>query len=137
MSDVRRRERVGRRTVLRRVIAGLAAVPVATGLLAIARGPAGAPGGEPTTASVDSEYRFVNTFWVAAGLGLWWSLCQPEKRAGTTRALLGIAAAGGIPRLLSWRATGAPHPVFRATLVLELIVVPLVIRKHRELYPRR
>ena len=112
------------------VIAALGIVPVATGLLGIVRGPAGAPGGASTTPSVDSEYRFVNVFWAAAGVLLWWTLFRPEERARITTGVLGLAAVGGLPRLLSWRTTGAPHPIFRGTVVLELVVVPAVMVWH-------
>lgn len=93
-------------------------------------GPEGAPGGGPTTSSVDSEYRFVNVFWTAAGVLLWWSLRKPAERADVTRLLLGLAAAGGLPRLLSIARTGLPHPVFRAVTALELLVVPVVLLWH-------
>ncbi|WP_406640075.1 DUF4345 domain-containing protein [Amycolatopsis sp. WGS_07] len=108
----------------------LGAIPVASGLTGILGGPERAPGGAATTPSVDSEYRFVNTFWTAAGVALWWSILRPEKRAGTTRVVLGTAAAGGLPRLLSARRAGVPHPVFRAATVLELAVVPGVLLWH-------
>lgn len=125
------------RPFLLATIGALGVVPLATGLLGIARGPAGAPGGAPTTPSVDSEYRFVNVFWAAAGPALWWSLARADERAGFTRVLLGLAAVGGLPRLLSVRRTGWPHPVFRATLVLELAVVPTVLLWHaRVIRPR-
>jgi hypothetical protein len=116
--------------VLLTTIGVLGALPLGTGLLGILRGPEGAPGGARTTASVDSEYRFVNVFWAAAGPALWWSLARPAERAVLTRILLGLAAAGGLPRLLSVRQAGWPHPVFRATIVLELVVVPLVLAWH-------
>jgi hypothetical protein len=118
------------RTALLSTIGLLGAVPLATGVLGILRGPEGAPGGGPTTASVDSEYRFINVFWAAAGPALWWTLLKPAERAGFTRVLLGLASAGGLPRLLSVRRTGWPHPVFRGTIVLELVVVPLVLLWH-------
>ncbi|GAA0598179.1 DUF4345 domain-containing protein [Kribbella sandramycini] len=108
----------------------LGAVPVASGLSGILGGPKAAPGGGPTTASVDSEYRFVNTFWAMAGLVLWWSIRRPEERATVTRVVLGTAAVGGVPRLISARRTGKPHPVFRAATVLELVIVPIVIGWH-------
>jgi hypothetical protein len=118
------------RSALLATIGALGTVPFVTGLLGILRGPAGAPGGAETTPSVDSEYRFINVFWAAAGPALWWSIARPEERVGFTRVLLGLAAAGGVPRLLSVRRTGWPHPVFRATLVLELVVVPVVLAWH-------
>jgi hypothetical protein len=97
-------------------------------------GPAGAPGGAPSTASVDSEYRFTNTFWAAAGVLLWWSLCKPEERARVTRLTLGTAALGGVPRLLAWRTSGRPHPVFRLALTLELLIVPAMLIWHLRAY---
>jgi len=117
------------------VIAILGAVPVATGLLAIIGGPGAAPGGEPTNASVDSEYRFVNTFWLAAGLTLWWSLRKPLERALTTRVVLLVASLGGFARLLSVAITGWPHPVFIGTIVLELVIVPLIVLWHARVFP--
>ncbi|MET0865329.1 MAG: DUF4345 domain-containing protein [Nakamurella sp.] len=122
------------RQVLIGLLAALGAVPVATGTAGVLLGPAGAPGGGPTTASVDSEYRFVNVFWAAAGGVLWWTLRDAEKRARVTQLVLGLAAAGGVPRLLSWRRSGAPHPVFRGALVLELLIVPLVLVWHRRTF---
>jgi hypothetical protein len=50
------------------VIAVLGAVPVLSGLLGIVIGPEALPGGGPVNATIDSEYRFTNTFWLAAGL---------------------------------------------------------------------
>jgi hypothetical protein len=111
-------------------LAALGAVPVASGLAGMLLGPSGMPGGRDAGPTVDSEYRFVNTFWAAAGLLLWWSLLRPAERAAATRVALGTAALGGIPRLLAWRASGAPHPVFRAALLLELVVVPVVLIWH-------
>jgi hypothetical protein len=98
-------------------------------------GPERTPGGGPTTPSVDSEYRFVNVFWTAAGGLLWWTLRRPAERSVATRSVLGLAAFGGLPRLLSAVRVGLPHPVFRATIVLELVVVPVVVLWHARVFP--
>ncbi|MFE7506815.1 DUF4345 domain-containing protein [Promicromonospora sp. NPDC057488] len=126
---------MGRRALLV-VIAVLGAVPVLSGLLGIVVGPEALPGGGPVNATIDSEYRFVNAFWLAAGLLIWWSLRDPVRRADVTRVILAIAALGGVPRLVSAAATGWPHPVFVGALVLELVVVPLVIWLHVRVFPR-
>jgi hypothetical protein len=85
---------------------------------------------------VDSEYRFVNVFWFAAGGGLWWSILAPAERSATTRALLALASAGGLPRLLSWRVAGRPHLVFQFATALELVGVPAVLIWHRSVFTR-
>lgn len=108
----------------------LGAVPVASGTAGILLGPGGLPGAEPPGSTIDSEYRFVNVFWLAAGVMLWWSLRQPEQRSTVTRLVFGLASLGAGPRLLSWARTGPPHLVFKATLVLELVVVPIVLSWH-------
>ena len=123
------------RRLLLAVLWILGAVPIATGLLAIIGGPTVAPGGGPTTASIDSEYRFVNVFWLGAGGILYWTLLKPAARALVTRVVLIFAATGGIARLISVVVVGWPHPVFIATIVLELVIVPLVIWWHSRVFP--
>ena len=118
------------RTLLLSTIGVLAAVPVVTGALGMIGGPERAPGGSRVNASIDSEYRFVNVFWTAAGILLYWTLQRPAERATATRWILGLATFGGLPRLLSVARVGLPHPVFRATMVLELVIVPLVMFWH-------
>jgi len=124
------------RLILIAVIAVLGTVPVLSGLLGMVGGPGAAPGGEAVNASVDSEYRFTNAFWLAAGLLIWWSLRRPQERAAVTRVILAIASLGAIPRLISVAVTGWPHPVFIGALVLELFIVPLVIWWHVRTFPR-
>jgi hypothetical protein len=119
------------------VIAVLSSVPVLSGLLGIVGGPDVLPGGEAVNATVDSEYRFTNVFWLAAGLLIWWSLRRPQERADVTRVILAIASLGAIPRLVSIAVTGWPHPVFVGALALELFVVPLLIWWHVRTFPRQ
>lgn len=88
--------------------------------------------GDPTNTS---EYRFINTFWTAGGLGLLWSLGAPQERGSVTRTILATAGLGGGPRLLSWSKVGRPHPVFVGALGLELVGVPAILAWHRRVFP--
>lgn len=112
------------------VLAVLGAVAVGSGLYAIILGPAFIPGGSPTSPTVDSEYRFVNVFWLAAGAAVWWSLFRLRERKTVTRTMLVLAFVGGLARLVSVFAVGWPSPVFIGSMVLELVIVPLVIWWH-------
>lgn len=47
-----------------------------------------------------------------------------------TQVTLALAFIGGFVRLASALAIGWPHPVFAATLALELVVVPVVFLWH-------
>ena len=105
----------------------LSAVPVATGLLGAIGGTRANPDGGPATPGVDSEYRFASLFWAAAGGILWWAAERPVERAAVGQGVLGLAAAGGLVRLESWRREGRPHPIFVGATVLELAVVPAVM----------
>lgn len=112
------------------VLAVLGAVAVGSGLYAVILGPAFIPGGSAISASVDSEYRFVNVFWLAAGAAVWWSLFRLRERATVLRAMLVLAFVGGFIRLISVFVVGWPNPVFIASMVLELVIVPMVLWWH-------
>jgi hypothetical protein len=124
------------RRALLGILAVLGAVPTATGLASVLVGTRSVAGGGATSASTDSEWRFVNVFWGAAGPLLWWTLQDPVERTRETRLVLGLAAAGGVARLLSWKQVGRPHPVYLGTLGLELSAVPLLLW-HRAAFPLR
>ena len=87
-------------------------------------------------ATVDSQCRFANVFWLAAGLLVWWSLHRPDQRSEVTQVTLAIASVGGVARLVSAVLTGWPHPVFVGVTVLELAVVPFVIWWHMRVFGR-
>lgn len=109
----------------------IAAIPFASGLNAIIGGPTSLPGqSSKVSATLDSEYRFVNVIWFAVAPLIWASLPRVEERTAVVQGLGGAAFAGGLARLLSLRATGRPHPMMMAALGIELGVVPALMVWH-------
>ena len=77
-------------------------------------------------ADVDSEMRFYAVLWMAyGGVALWVARDLP-KRMNLLRLMLGIFWLGGLGRVVSYFAVGAPHPLFLVLMWIE-IALPLVL----------
>ena len=105
----------------------LAAIPVASAIEEIVRGPQGVPGGSPDVPpTVDSSLRYANVFKFAVGPVIWSQLGRVE-RSPAVSAAIGTIAVGGLARLRSWQQRGKPHPVTVAAIALEAIGGPLLL----------
>ncbi|MER5212948.1 DUF4345 domain-containing protein [Streptomyces sp. NPDC002838] len=103
----------------------VAAIPLCSGTAGMVVGPSALPGQSgQVSATLDSEYRFVNAFWLAAAPVVWSTLPQVERHSRVLQLVLGTAFVGGIGRLVSLRKAGRPHPTMLAALGIELVAVP-------------
>jgi Domain of unknown function (DUF4345) len=114
-------------------LAALGAVPVLTGIVGIVGGLQFSPEAGAST-YLDSEYRFLNVCWAAAGGALWWSLRRPADRAAVTRAVLTVMVLGGLARLVGAVLTGLPPVPFRISMAIELILIPALLVWHRRAF---
>jgi hypothetical protein len=118
----------GGRRALQVTLAVLSVIPFLSGLTGMLVGPAILPkDNSRLEPSADSEYRFINAFWFATAPLIWSAIPRVEQRTGLTRSLGAAVFAGGVARLISWRATGRPHPQLVAATALELFGIPAVV----------
>ena len=118
---------------LQRTLAVLAAMPMASAIGEIVRGPQGVPGGSPDVLpTVDSSLRYANVFKLAVGPVMWSQLRRVEQSSAVTFALSTIFV-GGLARLRSWQQRGRPHPITVSAIALETVGVAGLLAWQRRL----
>ena len=112
-------------------VAALGVVPAATGLATLARGTAVVRGGERRAANVESEHRFLGTWWTALGPALWAIAPRAERRTAEVRFVAGALFAGGLARVAAARQHGRPDRLYQVLGAIELALpVALVAWQH-------
>lgn len=115
------------------VIGGMIFVvgPEATGQIFAAILRVAAPRTPPVTglsgADIDSEMRFYAVLWMAYGAVALWVARSPTKRMTLLRLMLGVFWLGGLGRLVSYFAVGAPHPLFSVLMWIEIVLPPVLL----------
>jgi hypothetical protein len=105
----------------------LGAVPILAGLFAVLTGPGGQVDGETVNASVESEFRFFASLWIAFGAVALWVAPRVERETTVVRVLAVILFSAGVARAIAWIAAGTPHWSFLLLLGLELLLPPLIL----------
>ena len=76
--------------------------------------------------NLDSEMRFYSALWMAYGALALWIAKQLPRSIVYLRLMLFVFLAGGIGRVISYFAAGAPHPLYFSLMWIEL-VLPLAL----------
>ena len=89
--------------------------------------------GAPRDADIalDSELRYFGGFYMAFGLAALRIAPRADRDTRAVRVLAATVLTSGLARAGGWLAHGAPHPVQRGLLAIELGAPPLVIALQR------
>ncbi|MBR0553463.1 DUF4345 domain-containing protein [Stakelama marina] len=115
------------RRLLQLIVSVLVLIPLYVGLKSLVGGPEwlGHPAQVPV--DLDSHFRYLSGIFLA--LGIAFATCVPhiEWRTGRFRTLGFIVILGGVGRLISYFAVGAPSQGHLIGLGIELVIVPLLM----------
>ena len=107
-------------------------VPIGAGGAGVLLGPRMLGSGIVAATDLDSHFRYLSGLLLAIGLGYASTIPRIEIHGDRFRLLTCIVVVGGVGRLLSLLAIGAPSPVMLAALAMELLVTPgLALWQHR------
>ena len=124
--------RTGEARALRVAVALGSCVPIGAGLAGVLLGPRLLDHAIAGPADLDSHFRYLSGLLLAIGLGFASTIPRVETMGARFRCLTGIVVVGGIGRLVSLLAIGAPSAVMLAALAMELLVTPgLALWQHR------
>ena len=94
-------------------------VPILAGASGIWKGP-----GAGASIDLDSHFRYLSGLLCGIGLAFATTIPRIEAHGGRFLLLTAIVFVGGLGRLLSFVAIGAPSTAMQAALVMELLVTP-------------
>jgi hypothetical protein len=122
------------RRALQITLGVLSAIPTLSGGAGLLVGHRALPGPRTSVvdATLDSEYRVTNAFFLAAAPVIWASIPKIEQTTTPVRIVAAAGFVGGVGRLLSWRTAGRPHPFAIAATVLELVGMPALVAWHEQ-----
>jgi hypothetical protein len=123
--------------LLQALFGALGVISILTGLIAVLAGPGGQVDGEAVNASVESEFRFFASFWIAFGAAALWVAARVDRETAVVRLLAVILFSAGLARVIAWIAAGTPHWSFLFLLGLELLLPPLILYSHAQLVRAR
>jgi hypothetical protein len=83
--------------------------------------------GGDVSVNVDSEFRFYASWYAVIGVLLLGAARRPESETVIVRACGTGFVVAAASRLLSMKATGSPHVLFRILTVIEFVVPAVII----------
>ncbi len=109
------------------VLSAIGVVATVAGSSAVVQGSANVLRGGEVSANVDSEFRFYASWYAVFGLLLLRAARRPESETVIVRACGSGFLLAGSSRLLSMKASGAPHPLFKVLTAIEFLIPAVII----------
>jgi hypothetical protein len=101
-------------------------VPIIAGTAGLVLGPAMVTTIAEADRDLDSHFRYLSGLLLGIGLAYLSGIPGIERRRSHFLFLGGIVVLGGLGRLCSLLAEGAPSPAMFGALILELLVTPAI-----------
>jgi hypothetical protein len=113
------------RRIFQITVAVASLVPLCAGAAGVALGPAMVNAGTGPIGP-DSHFRYLSGLLLGIGIGFATTIPRIERRTTRFRLLTAIVVIGGLGRLWSLIARGAPNKPMLAALVMEIAVTPFL-----------
>jgi hypothetical protein len=105
----------------------LGAVAAVEGARGVVQGVDQVIGAGPTSANVDSEFRFYSAWYHVCGVLLLRAARKPETETATIQACAGGFLLAATGRVLAIRRNGPPHPLQRGLMALEFVIPAIIV----------
>ena len=98
----------------------LSLIPLYFAVTGFMGGAAGLNGGEPVSADLDNQFRYLSAFYLMLTFLIWYIIPAPEQHTGIFRIAILAIFLGGLARLYSYTNVGIPQPSMIGGMALEL-----------------
>lgn len=103
----------------------LSLIPILLAVQNIGGGAAGLAG-EPVSAALDNQFRYLSAFYLSLSFLIWWAIPNIERHTAMVCILVGCVFLGGLARLYSYMTLGHPGADLFGGMVLEFVLIGLI-----------
>ncbi|MEO9968855.1 MAG: DUF4345 domain-containing protein [Hyphomonadaceae bacterium] len=107
------------------VLGVLSLIPLVLAIQNVGGGAEALQGG-PVSAALDSQFRYLSTFYLALTALIWWIIPNIEKHAVPVRILIGAVFLGCIARAYSLMQVGHPGEQLYAGMIIEFFLILVI-----------
>ena len=107
------------------VLGVLSLIPLALAIQNVGGGAEALQGG-PVSAALDSQFRYLSTFYLALTALIWWIIPNIEKHTVPVRILIGAVFLGCFARAYSLMQVGHPGEQLYAGMIIEFFLILVI-----------